>query len=193
MTTIGYIGGGDVDVSWLFWSWQDPPRPTPIVLPTPNHPNIPLMVPGELSLDKAELVTKLFKDARRLLENCANALGFNDINSVLSRVIFVDGKTIDPNDVEDKYRNAAQQAYDLANDPNSQYSAWSERGGRRVYLLPPFFDGTRGNPLPYEGQLILIIHELRHIDGKGSEIDRDYVEEFKDIGKKCGIKTDGFL
>jgi hypothetical protein len=44
MTTIGYIGGGDVDVSWLFWSWQDPPRPTPIVLPTPNHPDIPLVV-----------------------------------------------------------------------------------------------------------------------------------------------------
>jgi RHS repeat-associated protein len=44
MTTIGYIGGGDVDVSRLFWSWQDPPRPTLIVLPTPNHPDIPLVV-----------------------------------------------------------------------------------------------------------------------------------------------------
>jgi hypothetical protein len=48
MTTIGYIGGGDVDVSWLFWSWQDPPRPTPIVLPTPNHPDIPLYIPPQI-------------------------------------------------------------------------------------------------------------------------------------------------
>jgi RHS repeat-associated protein len=46
MTTIGYIGGGDVSLS--FWSWQDPPRPAPIVLPTPNHPDIPLYIPPQI-------------------------------------------------------------------------------------------------------------------------------------------------
>jgi hypothetical protein len=51
MTTIGYIGGGDVDVSWLFWSWQDPPRPVPLVLPPAPSIEMPLHLKYELYVD----------------------------------------------------------------------------------------------------------------------------------------------
>ncbi|NOT62216.1 MAG: RHS repeat-associated core domain-containing protein [Acidobacteria bacterium] len=154
---------------------------------------------GFFSPADGEFLAKVFEALQQRIKNpaCAKLLGgAENAQKILNRSRPFYANTVNPNykGTDGKYYDpktgkptAVTTAIKEANDPNSTVAAVSERGapkagviGRNVYLNHRFFLQGLANAAT------IYVHELRHNNGLGSEIDTDYESEYRKISIHCG-------
>jgi len=135
------------------------------------------------SAQQTEL-NKVENNVKQRLQNpqCAGVLGgLQKALALFNQALVLHANTINPafGGSARAFRSVARQALAIANNSKSHLLAWSEIGGKYVYLNDRFFTYYPVNPAKEE---TVFIHELHRLGGFGGTDKADYAK----ITKGCG-------
>jgi len=144
---------------------------------------------GVFSPENAARIAELMKRVSELLKkpDCAALLGGQEnAAKVLGRAKPLNVNTVDPNyrgpgaGIDpDTNRTSASIARERMLKPDGDYAQGGSNGN--VFISDRFLS------LDSNTQATVFIHELKHVNRAGAEIDQDYNAEYENIRKKCEL------
>jgi hypothetical protein len=139
---------------------------------------------GAFSSTQQTELTRVQNSVKQNLQNpqCAKVLGgLKRAMALFNRAQVMHANSINPAFAGSGgiYKGVARQAFNIAKNAKSNILAWSEIGGKYIYLNDRFFSYYTGNPAKEE---TVFIHELHRLGGFRGTDKADYAK----IMKGCG-------